>query len=232
MDDEVPLPGRVLRRDEPDAQARRDRPPGRVDVHQFDVRPRQPAGEVRHAAADHPRPDDGDPVTHERTGVPQRVDGGLHRPREDGAAGGDAVRHGDDGRRGDDVPGPVRDQGEDDAPGEVRRALLDDTDVEVPVLDGCREGATLEGCPHRVVLTGRHLAAKHEGLGAATDPGGKGPDHDVARRRLRQRDLPDLPAAGSAHPEGAGGAAHRHRTGREDATWCRVCASLIVPPPD
>ena len=108
-----------------------------------------------------------------------------------------------------DVGGLVRVQAEDGAAEQLGRPLLDDADAQIAVLDRSREVALLERRPHRRVLVGRHAAPEHQRLGAAADARAHGAHHHVAAPRRGQRDRPDLPAAGRAHPE-------------------RVCGSLIV----
>ena len=155
----------------------------------------------RDAAADHPGADDGDPVADQWCGVPQSVDGGLDRTRENGPSGWHALGH--DGHRAGrhDIGGLVRVQAEHRSAAQLRRALLHGADVEVAVLERPREVPLLKRRPHRGVLGRRHAAPEHQRLGAAADAGPQRAHHHVVAPRLGQRDRPDLPAAGRAQPE-------------------------------
>ena len=96
----------------------------------------------------------------------------------------------------------MRVEAEDRAAAQVRRALLDDADVEVAVLDRAREVALLERRPHRGVLARRDSAAEHQRLGAAADAGDERAHEHVVRAGVGQRDRPDLAVAGRGQPEG------------------------------
>ena len=199
--DQVATVGGVGRQREVDAECGRDLGPAGIDVDERDLHRREPAQQARDAAADHPGADDGDPVAEQRCGVPQGVDGGLDRARENGASRRHALGH--DGHRGGrhHVGGLVRVQAEDRAAAQLRRSLLHGADVEVAVLDRPREVPLLKRRPHRGVLGRRHPAAEHQRLGAAADAGPQGAHQHVVPPRLGQRDRPDLAAAGRAQPE-------------------------------
>ena len=199
--DQVATVGCVGRQREVDAERGRDIGAAGIDVHERDLHPREPAQQPCDAAADHPGADDGDSVADQGRGVPQRVDGGLDGAGEHGTCGWHALRHDGHGTGRNHVGGLVRVQAEDRPAAQLRRALLDDADVEVAVLDRPREVPLLEGRPHRGVLARRHTAPEHQRLGAAADAGPQGAHHHVAPPRLGQCDRPDLPAAGRAQPE-------------------------------
>ena len=95
----------------------------------------------------------------------------------------------------------MRVQAEHGPPFEVARALLDDADVEVPVLHRSREVALLERRPHPGVLVRGHLAAEHQRLGPAADAGPEGAHEDLAVARNGNGRSPQLPDAGSPDPE-------------------------------
>ena len=81
------------------------------------------------------------------------------------------------------------------------RALLDDADVEVPVLHRSREVALLEWRPHPGVLVRGDLAAEHESLGPAADARPEGAHEDLVVARNGNGRSPQLPDAGSPDPE-------------------------------
>jgi hypothetical protein len=146
-----------------------DRGPTRVDVDERHPSAGYARRHLGHAAPDHARTDHADPVADQGRGVPEGVDGGLDGACQDRPLGRHAVRHRNHGRGGHDVARLVRVQAEHDPPFEVARALLDDADVEVPVLHRSREVALLERRPHPGVLVRGDLAAEHESLGPAAD---------------------------------------------------------------
>ncbi len=199
--DQVAIARRLGRRREVDVErARHIGSPGN-DVYERDLHRRKPAQEAGDAAADHPGADDCDAVAQKGRGIPQRVDGGFDDAGKHGSRGWHSLGHDGHGAGRNHVGGLVRVQAEDRLAVQVRRALLDDADVEVAVLDGPREVALLEGGPHRGVLARGHAAAKHQRLGATTDSGPQGSHHHVVPPRLGKRDRPDLAPAGRPQPE-------------------------------
>ena len=134
-------------------------------------------------------------------GVPERVDGGLDGAGEHRSGRRHVVRRRDDRRGGDDVAGLVRVQAEDGAPHEVVRTLLDDADVEVPVLHRTGEVPFLERGPHPGVLVRGHLTAEDQRFGPAADAGPEGAHEDLAVTRTGNGRSPQLPDAGSPDPE-------------------------------
>ena len=94
---------------------------------------------------------------------------------------------------------------------QLRRAVLDDADVAVAVLDGCRKVAGLKRRAHALVLAARHLAAEYERFGPAADAAEQRADQRLVRGRRRQGFRPNLAAAGLGDPERArlsGGLGH------------------------
>src|SRR5690606_38270988 len=136
VDHQVAVPRGVLGADQVDAERLGEVGTRRVDVDELQPVQREGPGQGGDHAADHAAADDGDAVPEVRCGVPQDVDGGLHRAGEDGAVGGNVVGNRGHGPDRDDVPVLVRVQGEHAAPDEVGRTVLDETDREVAVLDG------------------------------------------------------------------------------------------------
>ena len=133
-----------------DAERVRPPPPGRRRRRRGSTSaPGKPGQQPGDAAADHAGADHGDPVADQRSGVPQRVDGGLHGAGEHRAPGRDVVGHRHDGRRGHDVGGLVRVEAEDGAAEQVGGPVLDHADVEVAVLHRPGEVALLERGAHR-----------------------------------------------------------------------------------
>ncbi len=171
VNDQVAAVGGVGRQRELDAHRGRDVRPAGVDVYERHLHGREPTQQTSDAAADHPGADDRDPVTEERCGVPQSVDGGLDRARENGTSGWHPLGH--DGHRAGrhHVGSLVRVQAEDRAAAQLRRPPHHDANVEVAVLDRSREVPLLKRRPHRGVLGGRHTAPEHQGLAASADAG-------------------------------------------------------------
>ena len=174
---------------------------GGVHVDERHPAPGDPGEQPGDAAAHHPRPDDGDPVTDPRRRVPERVDGRLDRAREHGPSRRHVV--GDDDHRldGDDVCRLVRVQAEDRPSDELRRPLLDDADAEVAVLHRRREVTLLVRGAHDGVLVLGHGAAEDDRLGAAAHARVQGAHEHLARAGRGHGSRPDLAPAGLDHPE-------------------------------
>ena len=115
MHDEVAAAGGVAGAANVDAQPVGDLGPGAVHVDEGHVDAGEAGEQSGHRAADHAGSDHRDPVADERRRVPERVDGGLHRPREHGPGGRHVLRHDRDGGGRHDVRRLVRVEAEDGA---------------------------------------------------------------------------------------------------------------------
>src|SRR5699024_1071078 len=103
--------------------------------------------------------------------------------------------------RGDDVPALVWVEAEHQLSVQGWRALFDDADAEVAVLDRAGEVSVLERRAHQRVLLGGDLAAEDQGLGAAADSAAHGADLYVVGARRGQGFCADLAASGLGDPE-------------------------------
>ena len=115
MHDQIAAVGGIGRHREVDAERGCDVGPPGVDVDERHADTRETREQTGDAATHHARSDHGDPVAHERRGVPQGVDGRLHRSGEHGALWRHIVRHRDDRSGRYDVRGLMRIQAEDGA---------------------------------------------------------------------------------------------------------------------
>ena len=153
-----------------DADRRRHAGPPGIDIHERDLHSREAAQQAGDAATDHAGSDHGDPVTEQWRGIPQGVDGGLDRARQNGTS----CRHvlGNDGHRSGrhHVCGLVRIQAEHGPAAQLRRSLLHRADVEVAILDRPREVPLLKWRPHGRVLGRWDATPEHQRLGAPAHP--------------------------------------------------------------
>ena len=182
--------------------------PLRHGIDQGDLDPGDAGEQASRAAADHAGADHGHPVTDQRAGVPQRVDGGLDGTGQDRPAGGHTVGHHEDRLHRHDVRRLVGVQAEDGAAEQPARAGLDDADGEVAVLDRAGQLALLERRAHHGVLALGDPAAEHQRLGAAAHPRDQGPHQHLARPRLGHLGGPELAAARRTQPVRPGRSRH------------------------
>lgn len=210
MHHQVATLGSVPGECEVDAQGAGGRGPVDVDVHQGDLSSWEAGEQPRDTAADHAGADDRDPVADQRRGIPQRVDGSLHRAGENRPLSRHVLGHQSNRGGWHDVGALVRVETEDRAVLEIRRTVLDDADVEVAVLHGAGEVAVLKGCPHRRVLVRRYAAAEDQGLGSTAHPAAQRAHAHVTRTWLRYGRRLDHPPTGFAHPERERVTRHSH----------------------
>src|SRR4051812_9026242 len=211
----------------------------RIDVDHRHVGPGQACRQIADQKANHPRPNDDNPITGSRARIPQRVQGRLHVGGERGPAARHIYGDRNEAIGGCDEAVLMRVERENSAPLQVVGTLLDYPDSAVAVFDRKREIATLHRGAHALVLEHRDAALEHQAFGATAQSAPERPNPGLAESGRRQWCRPQLRPAPGGIPECACGSCPIHCepsvgvlqasfTPSAAATWMRQTEPLGV----